>query len=192
MTSLKINTTKKSRSRVRNSEIQSQPNEIKPNRKNPLRQAKQTKEGQLGIRALNQRVTGELQAEKKHAPKNLQQAQAMEVDQGDGAKQASPEEIDPKDPYEKIRIDQNNCNDDIVCDACLDGEDDEHNEIVICDLCLGAVHQTCYGSELLQGVPEGNWYCARCRDLLAQPQKKCTEMKCIFCPNVDGILKPIG
>ena len=64
----------------------------------------------------------------------------MQVDQGNEAKQPNQEEIDPRDPYENIRIDQNKINDDIVCDACLDDDDDEHNEIVICSLCLGAVH----------------------------------------------------
>ena len=89
-------------------------------------------------------------------------------------------------------MDQNRNNEDIVCDICLDDDDDENNEIVICDLCLVAVHQTCYGSELLQGVPEGNWYCARCRELMNNPQKKCTEIKCIFCPKIDGIIKPVN
>ena len=36
-----------------------------------------------------------------------------------------------------------------MCDVCLDDDDDDNNEIVICDMCLGAVHQSCYGSELL-------------------------------------------
>ena len=58
-------------------------------------------------------------------------------------------EIDPMDPYEKIRLDQNKNDEDVVCDVCLDDDDDDNNEIIICDLCLGAVHQSCYGSELL-------------------------------------------
>ena len=101
-------------------------------------------------------------------------------------------EIDQNDPYEKIRIDQNRNNEDIVCDVCLDDEDEENNEIVICDLCLGAVHQSCYGSELLNSIPQGNWYCARCRILLEDVNKKCTEIKCIFCPKIDGIMKPLS
>ena len=96
------------------------------------------------------------------------------------------------DPYEKIRLDQNKKDENIACDVCLDDDDDEKNEIVICDLCLGAVHQSCYGSELLGSIPEGNWFCARCRILLVEPQKKCTEIKCIFCPKIEGILKPIA
>jgi len=35
----------------------------------------------------------------------------------------------------------------------MEGEDDD--EIILCDLCNVAVHQTCYGSELLNGVPLG-------------------------------------
>ena len=49
-------------------------------------------------------------------------------------------EIDENDPYKQIRMEKNRNNDDIVCDVCLDDEDDDGNEIVICDLCLGAVH----------------------------------------------------
>ena len=48
--------------------------------------------------------------------------------------------IDPADPYALIRIDQNDNNDDVVCDICLDDDDEEGDEIVICELCLVATH----------------------------------------------------
>ena len=80
------------------------------------------------------------------------------------------------DPYADIKIHTNETNDAVLCDVCCEDDDDEDNEIVICELCLGAVHQKCYGSDLLEGIPEGNWYCARCTDLQANPQKKCTEI----------------
>ena len=147
----------------------------------------------LGSTALMKRVTGTREA--KNVTNNAQTTEknAMQIDESTAqtTKNVNSDVIDPNDPYEKIRIDQNKNEDDIVCDVCLDDDDDEGNEIVICDLCLGAVHQSCYGSELLGGVPEGNWYCARCRDLLANPSKKCTEINCSFCPKIDGILKPI-
>ena len=53
----------------------------------------------------------------------------------------------------------------VVCDVCLEDDDDDGNEILICELCLVGVHQKCYGSELLEAIPQGDWYCARCRDL---------------------------
>ena len=80
----------------------------------------------------------------------------------------------------------------MVCDVCLDDDDDEDNEIVICELCLGAVHQKCYGSELLKSVPTGDWFCARCRDLQSNPDKQGNEIKCSYCPEVKGILKPLS
>lgn len=42
-----------------------------------------------------------------------------------------------------------------MCDVCLDRSYIESNLIVICDLCEAAVHQNCYGSELLKEVPVG-------------------------------------
>ena len=146
----------------------------------PHRAVKQTDKGTLGDAALGRRVTGktDVKQPRRVAPaKPQQQEQTMEIDQ--------------KDPYEKIRIDQNNNEDDIICDVCLDDDDDENNEIVICDLCLVATHQSCYGSELLQSVPQGSWYCARCRDLLANRSKPCTEIQCILCPKIDGVMKPV-
>ena len=68
--------------------------------------------------------------------------------------------------FDAIITVKNKNEDEIVCDVCLDDDDDEGNEIVICDMCLGAVHQKCYGSELLSGVPdEDNWFCLRCKHL---------------------------
>ena len=100
-------------------------------------------------------------------------------------------DVDPNDPYSKIRSDQNKLDENIVCDICLDDEDDDGNEIIVCDLCLVAVHQTCYGSEIIKSVPKGDWFCARCRDLKQNPNKRCTEIQCILCPKIDGALKPV-
>ena len=95
-----------------------------------------------------------------------------------------------KRSFNTIITSKNENENDIVCDVCLDDDDDEGNEIVICDLCLGAVHQKCYGSELLSGVPEDNWFCVRCRHLKENQAIECFEVKCQFCPDLTGILKP--
>ena len=88
---------------------------------------------------------------------------------------------------------KNKNEDEMVCDVCLDDDDDEGNEILICDMCLGAVHQKCYGSELLSGVPEeDNWFCLRCKHLKQNEQIECNQVKCQFCPDLTGILKPIS
>ena len=78
-----------------------------------------------------------------------------------------------------------------MCDVCLDDDDDEGNEILICELCLGAVHQKCYGSELLKGIPKGDWFCARCTHLKAKKKLECYEIQCEFCYDLKGMLKPI-
>lgn len=69
----------------------------------------------------------------------------------------------------------------IVCDVCLDGDDEEGNEILICEICLVATHQLCYGGKLINGVPKDDWYCDRCLVLKNEPLKKPCEISCIFC-----------
>ena len=97
-----------------------------------------------------------------------------------------------EDPYAKIRVDKNKCDDNVVCDICLDDEDEEGDEIVICEMCLAATHQKCYGSELKDSVPKGEWFCARCTHLRENPKKKCEDVKCMFCPDLEGIIKQIN
>ena len=41
---------------------------------------------------------------------------------------------------EQIVSKQNEREDQIVCDVCLDDDDSEGDEIVICDFCLAGVH----------------------------------------------------
>jgi hypothetical protein len=108
-------------------------------------------------------------------------------------KQSKKLDINPEDPYEFIRIDQNAKNDDIACDVCLDESDAENDEILICDLCQVAVHQSCYGGNILNKLPgeDQKWYCDRCDYLLKHKEKTCVEIKCAFCPDIDGAMKHI-
>ena len=45
--------------------------------------------------------------------------------------------------------------DDIACLICLDMENEDDDEIIICDLCNSSCHQSCYGSEIKDSLPEG-------------------------------------
>lgn len=61
-----------------------------------------------------------------------------------------------------------------ACDICNEEEWTDDDKIVICELCEVYVHQTCYGGELLHSVPDGPWYCQRCRrclDSALDPEK---------------------
>ena len=71
-------------------------------------------------------------------------------------------EFDENNPYEKIVITANDKDEDIQCDVCLEYEYEDDDQLVICELCNVAVHQTCYGGDLLHGVPMGAWFCERC------------------------------
>ena len=57
---------------------------------------------------------------------------------------------------------ENNDDEHLWCDLCLDPNTYENNSIVICELCFTAVHQSCYGSELVVDIPSGEWFCERC------------------------------
>ena len=50
---------------------------------------------------------------------------------------------------------------DILCDACLDGDNYEDDYIMICDQCNSAAHQSCYGNDIRNRIPSDDekWYC---------------------------------
>ena len=64
-------------------------------------------------------------------------------------------DIDPANPYERIYMDSNNEEKDVLCDICLEYEYEDNDEIIFCDLCNAAAHRTCYGSELIDSIPQG-------------------------------------
>lgn len=60
---------------------------------------------------------------------------------------------------------------------------------MICDLCNCAVHQSCYGGFLRHGVPEGEWFCDRCKALKADEKLECKDIKCFLCNDLKGMMK---
>ncbi|KAJ0796556.1 putative chromatin regulator PHD family [Helianthus annuus] len=53
--------------------------------------------------------------------------------------------------------------DGILCAVCQSTDGDAKNPIVFCDGCDLMVHTTCYGAPLTNGVPEGDWFCSKCK-----------------------------
>ncbi|KAL8140260.1 hypothetical protein V2J09_006281 [Rumex salicifolius] len=74
--------------------------------------------------------------------------------------------------------------DGIVCAVCGSTDGDPSDPIVLCDGCELMVHASCYGNPLIQGVPEGDWFCARC--LSSCHNSEC----CRLCPVAGGAMKP--
>ena len=69
-----------------------------------------------------------------------------------------------------IYVNQNDDDDLVWCDSCLDDFNDVEagDDLVMCDKCNVAVHQSCYGHGLLKEFPKGDWFCERCKALMAQ------------------------
>lgn len=72
--------------------------------------------------------------------------------------------------------------DHVICDVCRSPDGEDGNEMVFCEVCNICVHQACYG---IAQIPEGDWLCSPCRKY-GSPK----GVKCIFCPNTGGALKP--
>jgi hypothetical protein len=53
----------------------------------------------------------------------------------------------------------------------LDGDEEELDDgqpdkLVICDVCYVVVHQSCYSRDIATTVPEGDWVCQRCMNII--------------------------
>ncbi|KAJ4981877.1 hypothetical protein NE237_032714 [Protea cynaroides] len=75
--------------------------------------------------------------------------------------------------------------DGIVCDICQSTDGDPSDPIVLCDGCDLMVHATCYGKPLIQGIPEGDWFCTRCEN-----SGDDADYYCCLCPIERGAMKP--
>ncbi|XP_047336690.1 protein Jade-1 isoform X2 [Impatiens glandulifera] len=74
--------------------------------------------------------------------------------------------------------------DGIECAVCKSTDGDPTDPIVFCDGCNLMVHTTCYGSPLINGIPDGDWFCAQCCN------KQMSPVSCCLCPIKGGAMKP--
>ena len=68
----------------------------------------------------------------------------------------------------------NDKEEDIACDICLCDMVNEEtgDDLVICDKCQMAVHMSCYGHDLVDGMPtQEEWFCERCSKLIENQEK---------------------
>lgn len=82
--------------------------------------------------------------------------------------------------------------DGIVCAVCQSTDGDPSDPIVLCDGCDLMVHVSCYGSPLTQGIPDGDWFCAQCKEKKASSEKSDVSFSCCLCPVKGGAMKPTG
>ncbi|XP_068669396.1 uncharacterized protein [Aristolochia californica] len=88
---------------------------------------------------------------------------------------------------EDCSVAENEEEDGIICSVCDSTDGDPSDPIVFCDGCDLTVHASCYGNPLIQAVPEGDWFCARCK--LGKDDKH-LETSCCLCPVGGGATKP--
>ncbi|XP_068644540.1 uncharacterized protein [Aristolochia californica] len=118
-------------------------------------------------------------------------------DQKSPVKQKVSEIPDLNEPTQQSpvkAVDQEDCTiaedeeeDGIICSVCNSTDGDPSDPIVFCDGCDLTVHASCYGNPLIQAVPEGDWFCARCK--LAEEDKH-IDTNCCLCPVSGGSTKP--
>ncbi|TKY66361.1 AF-10 protein [Spatholobus suberectus] len=88
-------------------------------------------------------------------------------------------EYNPNPPLEDPEDD-----DGILCCVCQSTDGDPADPIVFCDGCDLMVHASCYGNPLSKGIPEGDWFCERCRF-----GKDTSNARCALCPAKEGAMK---
>ncbi|XP_061355704.1 uncharacterized protein LOC133300209 [Gastrolobium bilobum] len=98
--------------------------------------------------------------------------------------QLSPEKAQQE---ENINDDNNSDDDGIVCCVCQSTDGDPADPIVLCDGCDVMVHASCYGNPLSKGVPDGDWFCERCR--FSEGEEKGDFVCCSLCPVKEGAMK---
>jgi len=62
------------------------------------------------------------------------------------------------------------------------------DDLVYCELCNSLTHQRCYGSELYEKIPEGDFFCQRCT-LLMEKDYAYNGVRCQLCPDLRGVMK---
>ncbi|CAL0328850.1 unnamed protein product [Lupinus luteus] len=94
----------------------------------------------------------------------------------------------PSPQKEKLVLDGDNEideDDGILCCVCQSTDGDPEDPIVFCDGCDLMVHASCYGNPLSKGIPEGDWFCERCRF----DEKTGSSFSCCLCPIKEGAMK---
>ncbi|XP_050231143.1 uncharacterized protein LOC126680131 [Mercurialis annua] len=101
--------------------------------------------------------------------------------------QTADQNLQPTDDEEEEEAD-----DGILCAVCQSTDGDPTDPIVFCDGCDLMVHTTCYGNPLINGVPDGDWFCTHC--LASQSDNNNNEnqiqISCCLCTTKGGALKP--
>jgi hypothetical protein len=73
--------------------------------------------------------------------------------------------------------------DDDCCAICNDPDYSEADNIVFCDGCNVAVHQSCYGVDV---IPSGSWFCSVCQDARNKHKKFKDKLTVCSCASDDA------
>ncbi|KAG6521113.1 protein Jade-1-like [Zingiber officinale] len=104
---------------------------------------------------------------------NLRPGDEAEEEEGPKEPASCGEEADEED-------------DGVICAVCRSTDGDPLDPIVFCDGCDLMVHASCYGSPLIDSIPEGDWFCTLCE---RRPEKGAAETSCCLCPVQGGAMK---
>ena len=139
--------------------------------------------------SLSQIVTPVVQ----NTPLNPAPAPSDEEETIPSANDQNPENTErfPARIYGLIQRKENMIDANIRCEICLDSQAYDDDSLVVCEMCLSAVHQSWYGQDLLNGVPEGDWFWQRWQFLIDQQYNSVVKVKKVFwslCHDTKGII----
>ncbi|XAR56415.1 hypothetical protein NMG60_11036893 [Bertholletia excelsa] len=109
--------------------------------------------------------------------------------EGEGAEGGVNQIVEDSNGKGKDEIEAEEEDDGIECAVCRSTDGDPSDPIVFCDGCDLMVHSTCYGSPLINGVPDGDWFCSRCLASNSPKIEKPT-FSCCLCSVAGGAVKP--
>ncbi|XP_004513789.1 uncharacterized protein [Cicer arietinum] len=81
---------------------------------------------------------------------------------------------------------EDDSDDGILCCVCQSTDANPEDPIVFCDGCNLMVHASCYGNPLTKNIPEGDWFCERCRFI---NKNDTVSINCSLCPTKEGAMK---
>lgn len=79
----------------------------------------------------------------------------------------------------------------VFCQICMADDYTDEDPLILCDSCGLGFHTKCYSMDI-DWTTNDTWYCESCNHRSAGSPDSCSELKCAYCANTDGVLRDIA